>query len=78
MLYTITTVNPQLQYLGQERKNICRHYLFGDKIIQNSLKTDATHYYDNNLLLWQETHKKIACHGRWYNNNNNKNIDSMS
>ena len=31
--------NPRSQYLGQK---IFRLYLFGDKIIQNSLKTDAT------------------------------------
>ena len=33
-------------------------YLFGDKIIQNCLKIYATHLYDNNLLLRQETKKK--------------------
>ena len=26
----------------REEKNILRHYLFGDKIIQNCLKIDAT------------------------------------
>ena len=25
---------------------------FGDKIIQNCLKIDATHWYDNNLVVW--------------------------
>ena len=38
-----TTINPRSQCLEQERKNILRHYLFGDKIIQNCLKIDATH-----------------------------------
>ena len=49
-------------------ENILRHYLFGDKILENCLKIDATHLYDNDLLLRQET-KKIACPGSWYNNN---------
>ena len=31
----VTTLNAQSQCLGKERKNILRHYLFGDKIIQN-------------------------------------------
>ena len=31
-------------------KNILCHYLFRDKIIQNCLKIDATHLYDNDLL----------------------------
>ena len=56
--YTITTINPSSQYLGQEKKNILRHDLFGDKIIQNCLKIDATYYYDNDLLLRQERKKK--------------------
>ena len=34
-----------------------RHNLFGDKMIQNSLKIDATYSYDNDLLLKQETQK---------------------
>ena len=34
-LYTITTINPRSQCLGEKRKNILRHYLFGEKIIQN-------------------------------------------
>ena len=46
-----------------------RYYLFGDKIIQNCLKIDATHPYDNDLLLRQETQNKISCPGSWYNNN---------
>ena len=33
--------------------------LFGDKIIQNYLKIDATHLYDNDLLLRQETQKRL-------------------
>ena len=45
----------------REGENILHHHLFGDKIIQNCLKLDATHYYDNDLLLRQETPKKIAC-----------------
>ena len=50
-------------------KDILRHYLFGDKIIQNCLKIDANYYYDNDLLLRQEIQKKIACPGSLYNNN---------
>ena len=41
--YTITIINSRSQFLGQERKNILRHDIFGDKIIQNCLKIDATH-----------------------------------
>ena len=37
--------------------------LFGDKIIENCLKIDANQLYDNDLLLRQETEKKIACPG---------------
>ena len=33
------------------------------------LKIDATHQYDNDLLLRLETQKKIACPGNWYNIN---------
>ena len=36
-------------------ENILRHYLFGDRIIQDCLKIDATYLYDNDLLLKQET-----------------------
>ena len=36
-----------------------RHYLFGDKTIQNCLKIDATDKYDNDLLLRQETQKRL-------------------
>ena len=39
------------------------------KIIQKSLNIDTTHSYDNGLLQRQETQKKIACPGSWYNNN---------
>ena len=46
-----------------KRRNILPHYFFGDKIIKNCLKIDATYYYDNDLLLRQETQKKIACPG---------------
>ena len=31
--YTIITIDPRSQCLGQERKSILRHYLFGDQII---------------------------------------------
>ena len=41
-LYTITTIIPWSQCLGKERENILCHYLFGDKLIQNCLKKDAT------------------------------------
>ena len=41
--YTITTIYPPSQCVGQERKNILPHYLFEDKIIQTCLKIDATH-----------------------------------
>ena len=36
-------------------ENILLHYVFGDKIIQNCLKIDATYSYDKDLLLRQET-----------------------
>ena len=39
------------------------------KIIQICLKIDATHYYDDDLLLRQEIQKKITCPGVWYDNN---------
>ena len=45
------------------------HNLFGDKIIQNCLKIDASYYYDNDLLLRQDTQKKCAYPGIWCNNN---------
>ena len=54
--------------LCTREKNWC-HYLFGDKIIQDCLKIDATHLYNNDLFLRQETKKKIACPGSWSNNN---------
>ena len=41
----------------RDEKNILRHYLFGEKSIQYCLKIDATHLYDNDLLLRQETQK---------------------
>ena len=40
-------------------ENILRHYLFGDKIIQNYLKIDATYLNNNDLLLRQETQKTL-------------------
>ena len=58
----MTTINPQSQCLGQEKK-ILPHYLFGDKIIKKYLKKDATYKYYNDLLLRQEAKKKIACPG---------------
>ena len=39
---TMTTINNRSQYLGQKKKKNFRHNLFGVKIIQNYLKTDAT------------------------------------
>ena len=42
---------------------LTEQYLFGDKIIQNCLKIYATHSYNYDLLLRQETLKKIACPG---------------
>ena len=54
-LCTITTINPSSQCLEQERKNISR-YSFGDKIIQNCLKIDATHYYNNDY--WDKKFRK--------------------
>ena len=52
--YTITTINPWSQCLGQEKKNILRHYLFGEKIIQNCLKMQLINmiiisYWDKKL-----------------------------
>ena len=38
---------------------------------QNPLKfsqNKCNHLYDNDLLLRQETQKKVACPGSWYNN----------
>ena len=67
-LNTITAIYPRSQCLGQERKNILRDYLFGEKIIQNCLKIDVTHLYDKNFLLRQENQKKIACSRSWLNN----------
>ena len=67
--YSITIINPRSQFLGQEREYILRHYLFGDKIIQNCLKTDATismiiiYFWDKKLK------KKISFPGIWYNSN---------
>ncbi len=46
----------------KEEKIICL-YLFEDKIIQNCLKINATYLYDNDLLLKQESQKKIPCPG---------------
>ena len=38
----LTTINPQAQCPGKERKKILRHYLFGDNIMDNWLKIDTT------------------------------------
>ena len=45
-------VNPRLQCLGQERRNILRQYLFGDKTIQKCRKIDATHLYMVSQYTW--------------------------
>ena len=39
-------------------KNILPHYSFRDKFIPSCLNIDATHKYENDLLLRQETEKK--------------------
>ena len=58
-------------------KNILLHCVLRDKIIQNCLKIDTTHLYNNDLLLRQK-HKKIECLGLWYNNKKKKkDIDMM-
>ena len=44
--------------MDKEEKYFC-HFLFGDKIIQNCLKIDATHLYDDDLLLRQEAQKRL-------------------
>ena len=51
---------------------------FGDKILQNCLKIDATHLYVNVLLLRQETEKKKRLHVRKTNIITIKNTDLMS
>ena len=38
------------------------------------LKTDTTNEYDNDLLLRQETKKKIPYPGNWYNNDKKKTL----
>ena len=40
--FTITSINPPSQCLGQEGNNIFCHYLFEDNIIQNWFEIDAT------------------------------------
>ena len=40
-------------------ENILCHNLFSDKIIQNCLQIDATHYYYNDSLVRQETIKRL-------------------
>ena len=41
------------------KKEYFASLLCGNKIIQNSLQIDATHLYDNDLLLRQETQKRL-------------------
>ena len=43
----IVYYNSRSQCLGQERKKDFRPDLFGDKIIQNCLKIEAIHSYDD-------------------------------
>ena len=62
-------MNPWSQYLDKREKNILPHYLFQDKNHSKLSQIDATNYYVNDLLLRQETQKKIACSESWYNNN---------
>ena len=40
-------------------ENILLIDLYGDKIIENCLKIEATPSYDNDLLLGQETKKRL-------------------
>ena len=56
----MTTINPRSQCLGQERKIFCLTTYLETKSYK-TLKKDAAHLYDNDLLLRQETKKKIAC-----------------
>ena len=65
-LYAVTTINPWSKWLGQEKKKYLRHYLFEDQIIQNCPEIDATHYYDNDLLLRKETQEKSAWLESWF------------
>ena len=53
----------------REEKTFCTMTYLETKIIENCLKIDTTHLDDKYLLLRQETQKKIACPGSWYNNN---------
>ena len=52
-------INSWSQCHGQERKTILHYYLFGDKTIQNCHKIDATHWYNYDLFLRQETQKRL-------------------
>ena len=45
--------------LDKREEIIFRQSLLGDKIIQNCIKIDATHSWDNDLLLRQETQKRL-------------------
>ena len=47
----------------REEKYFVLLLIWSEKIISNCLKIDAIHEYDNDLLLRQETQKKIACSG---------------
>ena len=67
VLFCFKFENSLLEYLSildnnarSREENILRQNLFGEKIIQNCLKTDETHLYDNDLLLRQKTQKRLA------------------
>ena len=54
---TITAINPPLQNaLDKRGKNILRHILFGDKIIQNCLKIDTIDMIM--IYYWDKKHLK--------------------
>ena len=53
--------------LDKRGKIFCVPTYLETKIIQNCLKIDATHYYENDLLLKQDIQKNIACPGSWWN-----------
>ena len=47
----------------REKNILCITTYLETKIIENCLKIDTIHKYDNDLLLRQKTQKKIACPG---------------
>ena len=63
--------------LDERKKIFCVTTSLETKLLK-TLKIDATHFYDNDLLLRQENWKKIVCLKSWYNNYLKKNIDLMS